>query len=140
MYVEPVYLDAANGSLPEVKRVIVVYGDKIAYESNLADALDRLFGKGAGDPLKSNTPATEGSQMSGVEGSDVIVTPEVDIEGYTLEELAKLANEAYDDAISAQQRGDWAAYGEYLDLLSQYLNQMVPAAESVTQLGGTNAQ
>ena len=140
MYVEPVYLEAANGSLPEVKRVIVVYGDKIAYESNLADALDRLFGKGAGDPLKSNTPATEGSQMSGGEGGSVIVTPGTDIGGYTLAELAELANEAYDDAVAAQQRGDWAAYGEYLDLLSQYLNQMIPKEGTVTQLGGTNAQ
>ena len=125
MYVEPVYLEAANGSLPEVKRVIVVYGDKIAYESNLADALDSLFGDGAGDPLKSDRPASEGSEMSGQEGGDEIVTPGVGTEDYTLEELAQLANQAYEDAVAAQQRGDWAAYGEYLDQLSQYLNQMV---------------
>ena len=31
----------------------------------------------------------------------------------------------YEDAINAQQRGDWAAYGQYLDQLSQYLDQMV---------------
>ena len=124
MYVEPVYLEAANGSLPEVKRVIVVYGDKIAYESNLADALDSLFGDGAGDPLKTDRPAAEGSEMSGGEGGDVVVVPD-DIGGFTLEELAAKANQAYEDAINAQQRGDWASYGEYLDQLSKYLNQMV---------------
>lgn len=124
MYVEPVYLEAANGSLPEVKRVIVVYGDKIAYESNLAAALDSLFGKGAGDPLKTDRPATEGGEMSGEGSGDVIVTPG-DVTGFNLEELARLANQAYEDAIQAQQRGDWASYGEYLDQLSQYLNQMV---------------
>lgn len=124
MYVEPVYLEAANGSLPEVKRVIVVYGDKIAYESNLADALDSLFGKGAGDPLKTDRPATEGGEMSGGEGGEVIVTPGTS-GGFQLEDLARLANKAYEDAINAQQRGDWAAYGQYLDQLSQYLDQMV---------------
>ncbi|MBR4074518.1 MAG: UPF0182 family protein, partial [Firmicutes bacterium] len=124
MYVEPVYLEAANGSLPEVKRVIVVYGDKIAYKSNLADALDTLFGDGAGDPLKTDRPAAEGSEMSGGEGGDVVVVPD-DIGGFTLEELAAKANQAYEDAINAQQRGDWASYGEYLDQLSKYLNQMV---------------
>ncbi len=124
MYVEPVYLEAANGSLPEVKRVIVVYGDKIAYESNLADALDALFGDGAGDPLKTDRPATEGGEMSGGEGGSEIVIPG-DVSGSSLEELAQMANQAYEDAINAQQRGDWAAYGEYLDQLSKYLNQMV---------------
>ncbi len=130
MYVEPVYLEASNGSLPEVKRVIVVYGDRIAYESNLADALDTLFGKGAGDPLKSSTPATDGSQMSGGEGGSAIVSPGVIDQTYSLEELAQLANDSYEKAIAAQQRGDWAAYGEHLDQLSQYLNQMVPTEES----------
>lgn len=139
MYVEPVYLEASNGSLPEVKRVIVVYGDRIAYESNLADALDRLFGAGAGDPLKSATPATDGSQMSGGEGGNVIVGPETPIGGYTLEELAQLANDAYEDAVAAQQRGDWAAYGTYLEQLSQYLNQMVPS-EDETNLNNNTIQ
>jgi uncharacterized membrane protein (UPF0182 family) len=37
LYVEPVYLEATNSSIPEVKRVIVVYGDKIAYESTWAN-------------------------------------------------------------------------------------------------------
>jgi len=131
MYVEPVYLEASNGSLPEVKRVIVVYGDRIAYESNLADALDTLFGEGAGDPLKSPTPATDGSQMSeGEGGSGGTTAPGTDVQQYSLEELARLANGAYEDAIAAQQRGDWAAYGEYLDQLSMYLNQMVPPEQS----------
>lgn len=134
MYVEPVYLEAANGSLPEVKRVIVVYGDRIAYESNLAAALDKLFGAGAGDPLKSSTPATDGNEMSG-EG-DVSGQPDSLPDGstssiYSLEELAVMANEAYENAVQAQQAGDWASYGRYLQQLSEYLNQMVPAEDDL---------
>ena len=44
LYVEPVYLEASSDtSLPEVKRVIVAYGDRIAYEPTLAEALISLF-------------------------------------------------------------------------------------------------
>ena len=47
LYIEPVYLEATNSSIPEVKRVIVVYGDRIAYEPTLAEALNSLFGEGS---------------------------------------------------------------------------------------------
>ena len=74
--------------------------------------------------MKTDRPATEGGEMSGGEGGEVIVTPGTS-GGFQLEDLARLANQAYEDAINAQQRGDWAAYGQYLDQLSQYLDQMV---------------
>ena len=49
LYVEPVYLEATNQAIPEVKRVIVAYQDKIAYEPTLSEALLSLFGGSAGD-------------------------------------------------------------------------------------------
>ena len=39
LYVEPVYLEASNSAIPEVKRVIVAYDDKIAYEPTLGLSL-----------------------------------------------------------------------------------------------------
>jgi len=45
LYVEPVYLQADNpNSLPEMKRVIVSYKDKVVMEENLELALARVFG------------------------------------------------------------------------------------------------
>ncbi len=64
LYVEPVYLEATSTSLPEVKRVVMFYGDKVAYEPTLAEALDSLFGEGAGDPLKTAYPVVTGKQMA----------------------------------------------------------------------------
>lgn len=119
IYVEPVYLEAANGSLPEVKRVIVAYGDKIAYESTLAEALNRLFGAGAGDPLSSGTPAADAG--SGVGAGGTSDRP------MTVEEMARLANESFKNALNAQQEGDWAGYGEYLNELQKYLTLMQPS-------------
>ena len=48
----------------------------------------------------------------------------------SLSQLAKKANEAYNNAVSAQKNGDWAGYGSYLNELQKYLNQM--AADSST--------
>ena len=106
LYVEPVYLEASNQAIPEVKRVIVAYNDNIAYESTFADALDSLFG---------DTSAGEtGSSSSGGSSS----------KGSSQKELISKANDAYDNAVQARKDGDWEAYGKYLDKLSDYLNEL----------------
>jgi uncharacterized membrane protein (UPF0182 family) len=111
VYVEPVYLEASNtGSLPEVKRVIVAYGDRIAYEPTLAAALDSLFGAGTGTitetPGQTPPPGTTGTLSA--------------------EELIRLANEAFNNATAAQQSGDWSSYGQYLNQLKDYLTKLMP--------------
>ena len=50
LYVEPLYL-AAEGGLPQFKRVIVAYSDHVVMEPTLEDALNAIF-KGS-----TNTPA-----------------------------------------------------------------------------------
>ena len=46
LYVEPIYIQSDNeNSLPEMKRVIIAYADKIVMEQTLQAGLDRLFGK-----------------------------------------------------------------------------------------------
>ena len=56
LYCEPIYLESSTSSLPEVKRVIMYYGDDVAYEETLADCLDTLFGEGTGRPLRTPFP------------------------------------------------------------------------------------
>ena len=108
IYVEPVYLEASNSAIPEVKRVIVAYNDRIAYEPTLAEALASLFGKSDNQqPGAAEQPGTTGG--SG-ELSDT--------------ELITLANEAFDNAQAAMQSGNWAKYGEYLTQLETYLNML----------------
>jgi len=110
IYVEPVYLEATNSSIPEVKRVIVAYNDQIAYEETLDAALAKLFG------------VSDGSG----EGTDTPVTPGITDDPATLTdaEIITLANEAFDNAQSAMQSGNWAMYGEYLNQLESYLNML----------------
>jgi uncharacterized protein len=44
LYVEPLYIAAEKGQLPELKRVIVGFGDRIAMEETLEGAIARVFG------------------------------------------------------------------------------------------------
>ena len=110
LYVEPVYLEASNQAIPEVKRVIVAYQDKIAYEPTLAEALISLFGGDAD---------TSGDKPESISGDDE--------EGGAADDVKSLINKAqnaYDKAIEAQKNGDWAEYGKYIKLLEGYLNKL----------------
>lgn len=64
LYVEPVYMVASTSSLPEVKKVIVYYDEQLAYANTLSEALDKLFGEGAGAPLLTSYPIITGHEMA----------------------------------------------------------------------------
>lgn len=120
LYVEPVYLEAKNSSIPEVKRVIVAYGDQIAYESTLTEALNSLFGEGsAKESPGSNDAEAQNSQQS----DDTL----------SQAELAAKAQEAFNNAEKAQKDGDWAKYGQYLDELQKYLNLLAPPTKEAEE-------
>ena len=113
LYVEPVYLEATNSSIPEVKRVIVVFGDDIAYEPTLAEALNSMFGEGSAHESKGSEEAgdNEGKSEGPAEMSQT--------------ELIQAAQAAYDEAQEALADGNWAEYGKHMDELEQYLNKLV---------------
>ena len=50
LYVSPLYLRAETGQVPELKRVIAAYGDRVVMEETLAGALAALF-KESGPPF-----------------------------------------------------------------------------------------
>ncbi|MDO5441201.1 MAG: UPF0182 family protein [Bacillota bacterium] len=78
IYAEPIYMESSSSSLPEVKRVIMYYGDKLAYESTLPECLDTLFGEGAGAPLLSANPIETGHEMAQNPDDIEVVEPVVD--------------------------------------------------------------
>jgi uncharacterized protein len=100
LYVEPVYLEATNSSIPEIKRVIVAYNEKIAYEATLAEALDSLFGNGTDGPVDPDEP------------------------DMTQIEIIQKAVEAYENAQAALQAGNWSDYGKYMVMLESYLKKL----------------
>lgn len=117
LYVEPVYLEATNSSIPEVKRIIVAYNDQIAYEETLAECLVSLFGDEAASGIDSSGGSITGEETGGEETGTT--TGEL-----SQTELIQKAATAYDNAQAALQQGDWAAYGEYMDELEEALNNL----------------
>lgn len=108
LYVEPVYLEASASAIPEVKKVIVAYGDKIAYENTLGEALASLFG----DDADTTEPGVGSEENSG------------DSDTKTQSDWIDQASKAYEDAQKALQGGDWAEYGKQMDKLEEALNQL----------------
>lgn len=116
LYVEPVYLEATNSSIPEVKRIIVAYDDQIAYEETLEECLVSLFGDNAGEGVDN------GDADASVSGDNKDSDAK---ENMSTKELAQMVQDYYEKAQNAQKNGNWAKYGEYLDKMEEYLNELV---------------
>jgi len=105
LYVESLYLAASNGQLPELKRVIVAYGNNIAMEETLDLALQKIFGGGA---MKDREPTAEVKKpQAGAEVSD-----------------RQTALEALGHFRKAQEflrQGNWGAFGEELKKTGEIL-------------------
>ena len=100
LYVEPLYLLAEQSQLPELKRVIVAYDDKIVMEKNLTAAFAAIFGTIAEAPSR---PAD-----SGVSDQD----------------LAAQALNIYNKALTNLKAGNWKEFGKNLEDLEDALKRL----------------
>jgi uncharacterized membrane protein (UPF0182 family) len=107
LYVQPLYLAAEKGSIPELKRTIVAYGNQISMNETLDGSLQEIFGR------------QSGAAASRVVG---IAPPEAAGEGVT--GLVGRAWEAWTRAQDALRRGDWGAYGEAQRRLEESLRAL----------------
>lgn len=97
LYAMPIYVQSTgNNSVPEVKRIILANGSKIVMGENVSDALNKLFNI---DTSSNETLIPEDKNENVFEKEDE-------------KELAKKANEKFNEMIEAQKNGDWAKYGE----------------------------
>jgi len=107
IYVRALYLKAQTGKIPELKRVIVAYENKIAMEETLEQALSKIFGREVITPVKEEVK----EEIKAVDQSQ------------QLTELLRQAEELYNQAISSQKEGDWARYGELIRQLGEVLRR-----------------
>ena len=119
LYVQPVFVQSSGGTqLPILQKVLVSFGNKVAFEDTLNEALDALFG---GD--------------SGADGGDVDVTPTPNptpTPGETtppasgdFEAALEAARQAMVDRQAALEAGDWAKYGEADKRLTDAINTLL---------------
>jgi hypothetical protein len=116
LYVEPLYLQAENGEIPELKRVIVASGDRITMANTLADALEKLFTE---DGQLLPEPVDEPD----VDKPDDTIPP--DLVDMDITQLAQIASDHYEAAQRALQQGDWATYGTELEKMEAALKALV---------------
>lgn len=134
LYVEPLYLQAESGQIPELARVVLASGDRIVMEETLAEALVALF-EGEGDEELIQVVAGSSEAVSEADLADGSATAEEqpgsspeaspELAGKALGELARIASDHYEAAQRALQNGDWATYGAELENMEEALNQMI---------------
>ena len=74
IYVRPLYLKADAGKIPELKRVIVGYEDKIAMERTLDEALQKIFGGLLGKKQELGNEKPELPSASIARGKGVVLS------------------------------------------------------------------
>jgi uncharacterized membrane protein (UPF0182 family) len=102
LYVRPLYLRAEGGKIPELKRVIVAYENRIAMEETLNESLNKIF----------------------VEAEEKLPEEEKETPSATQEELIFQAQQHYQAALQAQREGNWTLYGEEIEKLGEILEQL----------------
>lgn len=103
LYVEPLYLEATNPAIPQLKRVIVGYGDRVEMRPTLDEALAAIFGA---EPQPQPQPQPQ-PEPSG-----------------DMAQLIESLQATYDDMLSAQRAGDWATYGQKQAELGRIIEQI----------------
>ena len=106
IYVEPLYLRAEKGEIPELKKVIVSNGTDVVMGNSLEDALGKIF--------------IETYKMG-----------EINVSGdeKTLKDLIREAGEYYQNAQQFSREGNWSGYGEELNKLEQVLKILEEISE-----------
>jgi hypothetical protein len=125
LYVEPLYVQGrAENSFPLLQKVLVNYGDRVGYADTLEEALDQVFGAGAGEsatgsgttpptstPTSPSTPTTSPPDGGGATSTNP-----------ALDQAVTDIQTALDALATAQRNGDFAGQGQALEDLQTAVN------------------
>jgi uncharacterized membrane protein (UPF0182 family) len=117
LYVQPIYLRAEGGRIPELKRVIVAQEGRVAMGETLDAALLALFAETNQQPAASRAAAGAPSVGAAVSAIDTSVRAATG-------DLARQANDHFERARAAQRADDWATYGAEMKRLGEALRQL----------------
>ncbi|WP_111719322.1 UPF0182 family protein [Homoserinimonas sp. OAct 916] len=123
LYVQPVYVESTGETgYPLLQKVLVAFGDKIAFEATLDTALDTLFGGSSGASAGDNAlpPDTPGAKP----------VPSPTTPGTASEAVTAALKEAQTALLAKQAalaKGDWTAYGEADAALAKAIEAAIAA-------------
>ena len=124
LYVQPVYIKSTGEtSFPLLKKVLVAFGDKIAFEDTLDAALNSLFGgqSGATAGDGAGTGGSTGGAGTGGTGTGAGSNNALQI-------ALNAAKQAMADKAAALQAGDWTGYGKADDALAKAIDAALKAS------------
>jgi uncharacterized protein len=136
LFIEPVYLQAQTSQLPELKRVIIVNGNRITMEPTLQRGLEVLFGgarptpPGFEDMPGGTTPPqqpTPGEPTPGPAAPTPTPRPVSPLPSDAAE-LARQADEAFQRAQQALRNGDFSTYGVEIARVEEIIRRLVQTA------------
>ncbi|WP_311257741.1 UPF0182 family protein [Microbacterium sp. WCS2018Hpa-9] len=121
LYVQPVYVQSSEGTkLPRLQKVLVAFGDKVAFEDTLTAALDTLFGGDAGaaggdDQVEPTEPDPDTGEVP------TEPTTPTDVEA----EALAAAQQALTDREAALKEGDLTKFAEADKRLTDAVNTLL---------------
>ncbi|MFR9754540.1 UPF0182 family protein [Streptomyces sp. TR06-5] len=130
LYVEPVYIEGANTSYPRMRKVVAVFGERVAFENTLPEALNEVFqtdgggmGQGQGqDQGQGQGQGQDGGQQQDTGGS---TSP-------SLQQALQDIEDAYSRSEEAFRKGDWEAYGKAQQDLKEAIANAAEARQGTT--------
>jgi hypothetical protein len=123
LYVEPIYITSQT-SMPQLKKVALAMGDKLAYadtyEQALAQLIEEVGGNSAGQPGSTTLPA-----VSATPGSSGVVaqTPNNGSSGNQAVETLKHVRDDLQKYRELSSRGKWSEAGKELEEIQKLLEK-----------------
>ena len=103
LYVEPIYLQSQTAAYPELRLVVVMNDDKMAYGTTFDEAIDSFFG---------------------TSGPEINNTQNLPVPSANISELIKKANQSFNDYLKYMQQKRFNDAGNALNDLQQALQQL----------------
>ncbi|MFB6272736.1 MAG: UPF0182 family protein, partial [Salinibacter sp.] len=112
LYVEPIYLLAEQIQIPQMQRVIVAYGERVAMKKTLRQSLNTVMGE---QVMQTRQKALAAMQKTATQAQAAAPGQ--------VEELQK-AKKLIEEARGALQEGDFATFGDRFKELEQVLDDI----------------
>ena len=127
LYVQPVYVQSTGTTqYPQLRSVLVGFGDKVGFAPTLKEALDQVFGGDSGAVTASNDGNKKAPAAKGKAGEATAKAPSAQEKLNTALQDAKKAMAEADNAMKA---GDWTKYGEAQKSLNDAISRAVSAQD-----------
>jgi uncharacterized membrane protein (UPF0182 family) len=122
LYVQPIFVQASQGAIPELRRVPVFFNNQLGYTANLTDSIDQVLDRTARGPPTDSPQPPAGPQATST----------------ALARILQQQAEEYRRAQQALDRHDLGAYQQAIERLGQLIQQAqrlteVPSPSTTTQ-------